>query len=91
MLAHAGNDEPKIAIDLAGVLSVSDSFADEFFAVLIAERGEEWFRRHVAIENSSDEVRAAIVRAIRARLEGRAGDDDDLELADPPEHLEYAP
>lgn len=58
-----------IEVDLTDVLSVSDSFADEFFAVLAAERGDEWFRQNIKLVGVSDVVRGSIVRAISARLE----------------------
>lgn len=56
--------------DFDGVLGVSDSFADELFAVTARMYGEQWFREWVLLTNVSDVVRGAIVRAIRLRLAG---------------------
>jgi hypothetical protein len=79
-------------VDLTDVLSISDSFADEFFAVLAQDYGDVWFRDHLRVEGACDVVRGAIVRAIAARLERATGTLDrsssqGYELAPPPAHL----
>ena len=79
-------------VDLSDVLSISDSFADEFFAVLAEEHDDEWFRSNIHIEGACDVVRGSIVRAIGARLERAAGGPErntpkGFELAPPPSHL----
>ncbi len=83
-------------VDLSDVRSISDSFADEYFAVLAEERGDAWFRAHVRVEGASDVVRGSVIRAIRTRLERRDGtfqskSSDAFELAPPPEVLEARP
>jgi hypothetical protein len=85
VLRYVQNPE-KITVDLSGVRSVSDSFADEFFAVLVVQHGERWFREHILVIDALPEVRAAIIRAIRARL-GEIGSSHDEGLAPPPEDL----
>ena len=82
----------RVVIDLTGVESVSDSFADELFGVLAEEQGETWFQGHLEVRGASDVVRSAIVRAIRSRLDppgtpGRASDREGYTLDPPPEHL----
>jgi len=79
-------------VDLTDVLSVSDSFADEFFAVLAADYGDEWFRSNIRIDAACDVVRGSIVRAIGARLDRVAGRPQrdthrGFQLAPPPAHL----
>lgn len=54
-------------IDCNGVRSMSDGFADELFAVLVEEKGEEWFLNHIRVENATDDTRLTILVAIRDR------------------------
>lgn len=61
------------SIDLAGVRTVSDSFADEAFAILVVERGDEWFRKNVRLLNLSTELRTSILGSILNRLESEVG------------------
>lgn len=56
-----------VHLDFAGVRTISDSFADELFAVLVAERGEEWFREHLRLINLAPALRATILEAISER------------------------
>ena len=58
-----------VVIDLNQVRSVSHSFADELFAVLVSEHGDEWFRSHVKVENATPAVRLTILESILLRLE----------------------
>ena len=59
----------RCVVDFLGVRSVSHSFADELFAVLIVERGESWFQKNVSVINLEPWIRQAILEAIRARCE----------------------
>ncbi|MFG0332188.1 MAG: STAS-like domain-containing protein [Maioricimonas sp. JB049] len=63
----AAECEP-VAIDLEGVRTLSDSFADEFFAVIVAEKGEDWFRRSIHVTGLAPQVRRSILEAVRDRL-----------------------
>ena len=56
-------------IDFGGVRSVSHSFADECFAVLVVEHGETWFREHIKLLNCPTAIRETILEAILQRLE----------------------
>lgn len=67
-LAEAGTNPSLLTFDFAGVRTLSDSFADELVAVLVAERGEEWFRHHVRLANLSPGLRLVVLNAIGARL-----------------------
>jgi len=80
-------DECRAIVDLAGVRSVSHSFADEFFAVLVAERGADWFRRCIQFANASPGVRTAVLEAIVARIDGHAPGDHEPVLPPPPSEL----
>jgi hypothetical protein len=58
----------KVRLDFAGVRTVSESFADELFGVLIEDYGEQWFREHVEVANLSDLSRETVLDAIAHRL-----------------------
>jgi hypothetical protein len=65
----ASGDIDRVAIDLSNVRTVSHSFADELFAVLVIDHGEQWFKEHVAVAAPSAPVRQTILEAIQLRLE----------------------
>jgi hypothetical protein len=46
---------------------VSESFADGAIAVLVAERGEQWFRQNVRLINLSPSVRLSVLEAVDER------------------------
>ena len=56
-----------VTLDFAGVRSVSESFADGAIAVLVAERGEEWFRQNVRLVNLTPSVRLSVLEAVDER------------------------
>lgn len=60
-----------IVIDLANVLSVSESYADELFAVLVKKYGLEWFSSNIKLQHASKPVLLSIATAIRRRLESQ--------------------
>lgn len=60
-----------IVIELAGVLSVSESYADELFAVLVKKYGLEWFSSNIKLQHASKPVLLSIATAIRRRLENQ--------------------
>ncbi|MEE8451044.1 MAG: STAS-like domain-containing protein [Thermoguttaceae bacterium] len=57
-----------ITIDLSGIRSLSESFADELFAVLAKTKGDAWFREHLRLNNASNDVRYSILEAIDSRV-----------------------
>lgn len=57
-----------VVLDFKGVHSISHSFADEFLAVLVEDKGESWFRENVQVINHSPIVRWTILDAIKHRL-----------------------
>lgn len=62
----------KIAvIDLTNVVSVSESYADELFAILIEQHGLEWFSDNIKLQYqpNSNDILLSIATAIRYRLE----------------------
>jgi hypothetical protein len=56
-----------VTLDFAGVRTVSESFADGAIAVLVAERGEEWFRQNVRLVNLTPSVRLSVLEAVDER------------------------
>ncbi|HSN97948.1 MAG TPA: STAS-like domain-containing protein [Candidatus Nanopelagicales bacterium] len=64
-----------VTVDFAGVDTISESFADEVFAVLIEKRGSAWFRQGVAMQGLGGALRDTVLGAIlerRARVAARA-------------------
>jgi len=56
-----------VTLDFSNVKSVSDSFADEFFAVLVEKRGFNWFSTNIKVSGLSEYDRETILRAIALR------------------------
>lgn len=61
------NTHDKVVIDLAGVESISESFADELFGVLVLERGFDFVIKHIKIVNAADDVLRSIAVAMKRR------------------------
>jgi hypothetical protein len=65
----------KIAVvDLTNVISISESYADELFAVLVENHGLEWFSNNVKLLYqlpNAEHVLRTIAIAIRRRLENQ--------------------
>ena len=57
-----------VEFDFAGVRSMSDSLADELFAVLIEERGDDWFCQHIRVQNLTPILRTTLLEAIQFRV-----------------------
>jgi len=70
----------RVAIDLSAVLSLSESYADELFGVLVARHGLEWFAGHVSVHGAKSAVFRSIANAIRYRLEVVAPGKPDIAL-----------
>lgn len=68
IVGAASRTEAKCEIDFAGVRTLSDSFADELFGILVSEQGEEWFRDHVLLLNLPPLLRTTILEAVADRL-----------------------
>lgn len=60
----------KVELDFEGVRTISESFADEAFGVLVQDKGEEWFRSHVKVTNLEPLPRATILEAVAERIDG---------------------
>jgi hypothetical protein len=57
-----------VTVDCAQVRTMSASFADELFGILVADNGKAWFRDHVQIAGMTESIRLAILDAIDARI-----------------------
>lgn len=66
-LLAAGADV--VTIDCAGVRTISGSFADELFAVLVVELGEDFFNEHVKVISLAELPRETVLEAVAERLE----------------------
>lgn len=63
-----------VVIDLTNVISISESYADELFAVLVEQHGLEWFSNNVELlhdKSNPNGVFRSIATAIRRRLESQ--------------------
>ncbi len=60
-------------IDLTKVISISESYADELFAVLVEQHGIEWFSDNIQLQflPNANYVLLSIATAIRHRLENQ--------------------
>jgi hypothetical protein len=58
----------RVVLDFSGVRTISESFADELFGVLIEEKGEEWFRTTVKVTDLAALPRKTVLEAIANRL-----------------------
>jgi len=61
----SANDTVKV--DLAKVSSISESYADELFGVLVLQRGLEYVTKHLRIINAADNVLRPIAVAMKRR------------------------
>ena len=59
------------SVDLTDVLSISESYADELFAVLVEKYGLEWFSSNVKLSNHSPNLLRSVATAIKRRLENK--------------------
>ncbi len=59
----------KVTFDLSNVVSLSESYADELFGVLVLEYGITEFVASVSIRGASRNVLRRIAEAIKERLE----------------------
>lgn len=58
-----------VTVSFSGVESISNSFADGFLGLLIAERGRLWFDEHVAIEGLDPEDQADLETVVTWRIQ----------------------
>lgn len=61
------NGAPTVQVDLQGVEAMSDSFADEVFGVLVAQRGKDWFKAHINLLNLTPVLREDLLAVLRRR------------------------
>jgi hypothetical protein len=54
-------------LNFENVYSVSDSFADELFAVLVESHGPDWFAENVKVSGLTSQVREVVLRTIALR------------------------
>lgn len=56
-----------VVVDLQKVDSISESYADELFGVLVQEYGLEWFLDHIELRNADEYVLRSVAVALRRR------------------------
>lgn len=62
-----------VELDLSEVCSISDSYADELFAVLASEFGVNIFNSKVKLKSTNDRIFRRIAKNIRTRLDTTNG------------------
>ncbi|MFM8331583.1 MAG: STAS-like domain-containing protein [Candidatus Methylumidiphilus sp.] len=62
------NEGKKVVIDLSNVASISPSYADELFGILVLEYGIKRFFETVTVKKASTVVLRQIAEAIKERL-----------------------
>lgn len=70
-IENAVSSGKSAVVDLTEVISISESYADELFAVLVLNHDIEWFTNNIKLlhqSQSSAHVLLSIARAIRQRL-----------------------
>jgi len=66
-LANKLASSEQVVIDLGKVQSISESFADEFFGVLVMEKGFDFVVQHVRLINAADHVLRPIAISMKRR------------------------
>jgi len=68
ILSALNNSSDAVSISCQGIRTLSESFADEVFGILVAEKGKPWFKEHVSIIGLNESTRSAILLAVAERL-----------------------
>lgn len=71
LLLHA---HQRVAIDLSGVQTTSESYADELFGILARDFGLEGFSHQISIRGASADVLRRVAGAIKERLDVGSND-----------------
>ena len=62
------NDEERTVLDFSDVFIVSNSFSDEIFGALVAQKGYPYLVNKIKLQNTNDEVARVIKNAIIDRM-----------------------
>lgn len=57
-----------VELDFTGVRSLSSSFADELFGLLVESHGEAWFRDHIRVHGLAPLHRRTVLESVANRL-----------------------
>jgi hypothetical protein len=66
-LLNDGTDQP-VEVSFSGMSVISSSFADEVFAKIAQDYGEQFFRERLLISNANETIRGIIAREIEMRV-----------------------
>lgn len=67
-LVSAVQQGQQVIVDLSEVLSISESYADELFGILAAQKGLEWITKNVRLVDVTDSVLEVVATVIDRRL-----------------------
>jgi anti-anti-sigma regulatory factor len=62
------SDSGQVELDFTGVRSISSSFADELFGILVASHGDTWFRDHVRVVGLTPPLRRIVLESVFNRV-----------------------
>jgi hypothetical protein len=65
---HVMLNETPVELDMSGVRTIANCFADELFAILLLRNGGEWFRENVKLKGLSQRHRDDITFAVSERF-----------------------
>jgi hypothetical protein len=63
----------RVVVDCNGIRTLSESFADEVFGILVAEHGKPWFKERISVIGLTESTRNAILSAVAERLDATSG------------------
>lgn len=69
LVAALANGATRVSVDCTGVRTLSESFTDEVFGILVAENGKPWFKDHITVIGLTETTRVAILHAVAERLQ----------------------
>lgn len=58
----------RVIVDCSDVRTLSESFADEVFGILIYNNGKSWFKERISVIGLTESTRNSILRAVEERL-----------------------
>lgn len=62
------SENGQVELDFVGVRTISSSFADELFGILVASHGDTWFRDHVRVVGLTPPLRRIVLESVFNRV-----------------------
>lgn len=68
VIDEIAKNQDRVIVDCNGIRTISESFADELFGILVAKHGKLWFKERISVIGLTESTRNAILRAVAERL-----------------------